>query len=181
MRVVGQPQVLRNQPGRWPPSPGMTRRSSRSRCRRSWGSMPVSHDMQPAHERYRRRRSAARRRATHGGGDARPAPARGTRRARERKIITATVAARTRATRERAQASRARGNRGGTQTRRERARRRESLHPVTTQGRPRAALHGLHVHDAQGRADGQGRRKTARRQVRRHDQGRRHGLPQGGV
>ena len=32
VRVVGQPQVLRNQPGRWPPSPGMTRRSSRSRC-----------------------------------------------------------------------------------------------------------------------------------------------------
>ena len=80
--------------------------------------MPVSHYMQPAHERYRRRRSAARRRATHGSGDARPAPACGTRRARERKIITATVAARTHATRERAQASRARGNRGGTQTRR---------------------------------------------------------------
>ena len=66
VRVVGQPQVLRNQPGRWPPSPGMTRRSSRSRCRRSWGSMPVSFeparlvDASPTARRRAEPRTAAR-------------------------------------------------------------------------------------------------------------------------
>ena len=42
VRVVGQPQSLRNPPGRWRRSPGTTRRCSRSRCRRSSGAMPVS-------------------------------------------------------------------------------------------------------------------------------------------
>ncbi len=42
VRVVGQPQSLRNPPGRWRRSPGTTRRCSRSRCRRLLGSMPVS-------------------------------------------------------------------------------------------------------------------------------------------
>ena len=95
VRVVGQPQSLRNPPGRWRRSPGMTRRCSRSRCRRSLGSMPVSHctcsplvgDVADA--------ESARRRATHSSEDARPAPACGTRSAPGREhIIAATAAAR---------------------------------------------------------------------------------------
>ena len=59
------------------------------------GCNPVSHCTCSPRMGDVAERRAARRRATHGSEDARPAPACGTRRARERKIITATVAART--------------------------------------------------------------------------------------
>ena len=104
---------------RWPPSPGMTRRCSRSRCRRLLGAMPVSRctcsprmgDVADAARRAPA--SDARQRGRAPGAGLRHAARQGEKNHHRNRGGT-------HAARERAQASRARGNRGGTQTRRER-------------------------------------------------------------
>ena len=122
----------------------------------------VSLHLEPAHGRRRRRgapRAGERRTAARPRARRRPA-AREARQgekksSRQRAARAPRESEPKRAARAATVAARRRGERESTP-------REPRLHPVTTQGRPRAALHDLHVLLAEARADGQGCRKTAR-------------------